>query len=347
MLDFTNSIINQISAHRVGNKTNEEPLYLSAKTLDNSDDILKALLLQYFLKPFTQPEFFSFTFSNEDVDLNPLCNFSSTIFQDKAAFHTNTVDIAKHLYELSTHPQIKSGDLFVVLFTDVILEDELVDMIGIFKSENKLPFLKLDHEADEFYLNYDDGISVNHLDKGCLIFNKEKELGYRVCIVDKANKSEAQFWKDDFLKLRPCSDNYHYTKDFLSLTKDYVTRQLAEEFEVSKTDKIDLLNKTVDYFKTHEKFDKEEFQEEVFQDAEVIRSFQSYDAGYRASNNVEMDDQFEISEQAVSKQARIFKSVLKLDKNFHVYIHGDRSLIQQGREEDGRKFYKLYYEEEK
>ena len=51
-------------------------------------------------------------------------------------------------------------------------------------------------------------------------------------------------------------------------------------------------------------------------------------------------------QQAVKKQARVFKSVLKLDKNFHIYIHGNRELIEQGVEKDGRKFYKLYFESE-
>lgn len=346
MLDYTNCNISKISAHQVGNKTNEQELHLSNNPLDHSNDILKTLLLQYFLKPFAQPEFFSFTFSDEDVDLNPMYHFASAIFESADTFHEQSIDIAKQLYKLSVHPQIKSGDLFVVLFSDVVLEDELVNMIGIFKSENRHPFLKLDADSGEFFLNYDDGISIDQLDKGCLIFNKEKELGYRVCIVDKANKSEAQFWKNDFLQLRPCSDDYHYTKDFLSLTKDYVTHQLAEDFEVSKTDKIDLLNRTVEYFKTNDAFDKADFEQEVLQNDEVIESFQSYDAGYRADHNMELSDQFDISDQAVKKEAKGFKSVLKLDKNFHVYIHGDRKLIEQGREADGRKFYKLYYEEE-
>jgi hypothetical protein len=48
----------------------------------------------------------------------------------------------------------------------------------------------------------------------------------------------------------------------------------------------------------------------------------------------------------VKKQARVFKSVLKLDKNFHIYIHGNRELIEQGVEKDGRKFYKIYFEKE-
>jgi hypothetical protein len=60
-----------------------------------------------------------------------------------------------------------------------------------------------------------------------------------------------------------------------------------------------------------------------------------------------LKDNFKISQQAVKKQARVFKSVLKLDRNFHIYIHGDRELIQQGVERDGRKYYKIYYNEEK
>jgi len=59
-----------------------------------------------------------------------------------------------------------------------------------------------------------------------------------------------------------------------------------------------------------------------------------------------MTDNFEISAQAVKKQSKIFKSVLKLDKNFHIYIHGDKELIEKGVEKDGRKFYKIYYKEE-
>jgi hypothetical protein len=63
-------------------------------------------------------------------------------------------------------------------------------------------------------------------------------------------------------------------------------------------------------------------------------------------NDIRFETSFDISEQAVKKQSRMFKSVLKLDKNFHVYIHGDRNLIEQGVDENGRKFYKIYYEKE-
>lgn len=38
------------------------------------------------------------------------------------------------------------------------------------------------------------------------------------------------------------------------------------------------------------------------------------------------------------------KLVVKLDKNFHIYIHGDKEKIEKGEDSKG-KFIKLYYNE--
>ena len=348
MVNFAHCEVAQVSVHQVGNKTNDENMILSKTTLDVSDEKLRELLFEFFLKPFFEPELFNFTFSNNDISLNPLFRFSSNVFENNEFFHENTQHIAKYLYETSNHPNIKSGDLFVSHLDNVEVAGQMVDAIGIFKSENKHAFLKLNQDSDGFSLNYDDGINIDKLDKGCIIFNINKEQGYKVCIVDKSNKStEAHFWKDDFLCIKPCSDEFHQTKDFLTIAKDFVTQKMPEEFQVRKADKIDLLNRSVEYFKSNESFDKQEFEEQVFQDEEVIKSFRDFDSNYRETNDIDIIDSFEISPQAVKKQVRIFKSVLKLDKNFHIYIHGNRKLIEQGVESDGRKFYKIYYDEEK
>ncbi|MFY9309382.1 MAG: nucleoid-associated protein [Bacteroidia bacterium] len=347
MLDYTNCTINKVSVHHVGNKTNGEDLVLSKSTLDISDTDVKELLLRFFLFPMTSNELFTFTFTNGDFNMNPLYNFASQIFDSPKAFHRQSVDISKHLYEVSNHAQIKSGDLFVAHLQNVSVDGETVDAIGLFKSENRQTFLQLNADGDEFSLNSDDGINIEKLDKGCLIFNSGRENGYKVCIVDKSNRSsEAQFWKDTFLMLRPCVNEYHYTKQFLDITKNYVTKQLTEEFEVTKTDQIDILNRSMEYFKTHDSFDKNEFEKEVLQDTGIIKSFRKYDETFREENDIELEDSFEISTPAVKKQARVFKSVLKLDKNFHIYIHGDKDLIEHGVEKDGRKYYKIYYKEE-
>jgi hypothetical protein len=347
MLEFLNCSIDKIIVHKVGNKTNQDDLQLSKTLLEAEDEKLKDLLIRYFLHPFSQSEFNSFTFSNEDFTLNPLYQFATKVFDNKSSFTESSIHIAKHLFEIAIHPQIKSGDLFVVTFSNIILGGERLSGLGIFKSENKQPFLKLDRQSDDYYLHYEDGINIEKLDKGCLILNTDKDSGYKVCVVDKSNKAgEAQFWKEAFLNVRPFKDEYHFTKQFLNITKNYVTLQLDEEFDVNKADKIDLLNRSVDYFKTHESFDKKEFEKDVLQDTGIIKSFRKYDESYREDNNLELADNFEISTQAVKKQARVFKSVLKLDKNFHIYIHGDRELIEQGIDKDGRKYYKIYYKEE-
>jgi hypothetical protein len=78
---------------------------------------------------------------------------------------------------------------------------------------------------------------------------------------------------------------------------------------------------------------------------EVIDSFNRYKSAYQQEHEIDIADDFTISESAVKKQARTLKSVIKLDKNFHIYIHGNRNLIAQGADENG-KFYKIYYQEE-
>ncbi len=348
MIDYTKSKLEQVSVHRIGNKTNGEELHLSKTLLDISDSKIEELLSIYFISPFSDPEFHSFTFKNEDFTLNPLFNFACGIFDSLKTFHSNSVNVAKHLYDLSVHPQIKSGDLFVAYFTDILMDDELTDAIAIYESENKHTFLKLDRSNGNFSMQYEEGISIKKPDKGCLILNTCRDSGFKICMIDNSGKSgEARYWKDSFLQLKPCNDDYHYTKEFLSITKNFVAKHLSNKQDVTKTDQIDLLNRSVDYFKSHDSFDKKEFETEVLKDTGIIKSFQNFDSSYRKENDLAVSDKFEISQQAVKNQARIFKSVLELDKNFHIYIHGNRELIQQGVEKDGRKFYKIYYREEK
>ena len=348
MLDFTNCNINNVVAHQVGNQTNDEELILSTSLLGTEDSRLRELLIKYFLYPFKDTEeIYSFTFPDGNFKLNPLYQYSNSIFSNSNSFKEKSESIAMLLYKIALHPQIKSGDLFVATFKNINIEGEMVDALGLFKSENRQEFLKLNKKSKEFSLKYDDGINVDKLDKGCLIFNIEKENGYKICIVDKSNKSsEARYWIDFFLNVSPLKTDYHQTNQFLGITKQFVTKQLDEEFDLSKADKIDLLNRSVDYFKKHETFDKNEFEEVVFKDSVIIKSFKSFDSNYREENEIQLTDNFDISPQAVKKQSRVFKSVLKLDKNFHIYIHGNKDLIEQGVDQNGRKYYKIYFEQE-
>jgi hypothetical protein len=348
MLDFSLVSLTQVSVHQIGNKTNGEPLLISKETLTDRDPDLEELLLQYFLKPFHQPTYYHLTFSNDDHEMNPVYHYARQCFESPDSFHIQSIHLAKHLYETALHPNINPGDFYVAKFSHMQYEGNTVEALGIFKAETKDHFLKMKRSGANFLVNYDAGTPVDKLDKGCLILNTDAENGFKVCVVDKVNKSaEALYWRDQFLKIKPCADNYHFTENFLSLAKDFVTKQITQEYEVSKADQIDLLNRSVNYFKDNERFVQADFSQQVFGDHEgLITSFKDFQKQAETEYEIELKDGFDISDQAVKKQARIFKSVLKLDKNFHIYIHGNKNLIEKGVEPDGRKFYKIYFTEE-
>lgn len=345
-MNFSNSYIESISVHHIGNKLNQQEIILSEKPLYINEELLLRLR-DYFLGRFSSVfEKYRF-FHQSSLKYNEVYNYSKEIFTDDLTFHETSINIAKHLYEQSIHPRVKPGELYVCLIKNCIVDNKAIDAIGIFKSENKNGFFEVDNLNRQFNIEYKEGIDINKFDKGCLILNTESKDGFQVFIIDNQNRGdEAQYWRDNFLGLNQISNEFHQTNQFLGIAKNFVTKQLDEEFEVTKADKIDLLNRSVEYFKTHETFDKKEFEEEVFQDSGIIKSFRNFDNTYRQENEIEITDSFDISPQAVKKQARVFKSVLKLDKNFHIYIHGNRDMIEQGVDKDGRKYYKIYYDQE-
>lgn len=349
MIFSFNALLSQLSIHHIGNKLQNENLSLSQAPTLLQDAELSNLLLQYFLNAFQKVnEVYRFYHSSNDLELNPVYNFAAAVFEENEKFHSKSELIAKHLYDISNHPKIKSGELYVVYFNGVQIEGELFDALGIFKSETKETYLKVLNNANVFDLSYEqDAINISKLDKGCLIFNTEKEEGYKVAVLDQTNRSsEAVYWKDDFLKLKIRNDNYNQTQNVLGVYKNFVTQKLDTEFDLTKADKIDLLNKSIKYFKENETFDLNEFADEVIGNEKGISSFKDFKLDFETEFETPIADTFDISSAAVKKQSKNYKSVLKLDKNFHIYIHGDRQLIEQGTDTDGRKFYKIYYKDE-
>lgn len=345
MTDFSQAKLEAIYIHYVGNKNLEEKLTLATEDITIAEGLTSGYLLKYLLNHFTNNEVYNFTHTS-NIELNEIFSFAKRIFDKPDELYQASIDAAKHLFEKSVHPKISGGDLCVCYFKNCNIDNVVTDAVGFFKSENKEVFLKFDSDENNTIVKHDDGININKLDKGCIIFNTASEQGYKVCVIDGNRSNDTQYWKNEFLNIKPAADNYHFTKDCLTIAKEFVTKQLIEDFEVSKADQIDLLNRSVGYFKNNETFDQENFEKEVFQDTNIINSFKQFDEDYRIENELAASGNFEISTQAVKKQAKIFKSILKLDKNFHVYIHGDRQQIEQGVDEDGRKYYKLYYKDE-
>ncbi len=338
---FDHTHILSLVIHQVGNKINNESLVLSQNVVSLSETIQENLI-EFFLSQFKTEEYYQI-YHDVALSLNEVFVYVSQIFDDPEMQYDQSVNLAKHLYDQSIHPKIKGGEFYTVYFKDCVVDGDTVDAVGLFKSENKDTFLKVLREDGNFNLESEQGINIKKLDKGCLIFNKERENGYVVAVVDNTNKGvEAQYWIDDFLQIRQRKDEYANTQNVMAMAKNFVTKELPKEFEVSKADQIDLLNKSLKFFKEKDTFDIEDFANEVIEQPEVIESFHSFRRNYESENDITIDDTFAISNHAFKKQQRSYKRIINLDKKIQIIINGNRQNVEQGEDERG-KFYKVYY----
>jgi hypothetical protein len=345
-IDLTTVEFQELVTHHVGSKYHEEKVELTEAHTEVAKHSM-GYLYTYLVKPF-EDIFEYYHFAHVDnLALNPVYQIVKHLFNEEDNLITASQKIADHLYEESDHPNIKSGQVTVVHMSNVKHSGGITDAIGIFKTETRVPFLTLDKKEKNYKFNHELGIDLKGLDKGCIILNTMAEKGYQVMIVDKSNKQGlAHFWRDHFLQVLPSKTDFNQTKSYMDLTKSYFNDQVDKDFLLPKADKIDLMNRSLEYFKENEEFSKEQFEEEVFGQEDLINSFRNYDHQYKEDLGIDLNDNFAISMPAVKRNARVFRSVLKLDKNFHIYVHGNRELIERGEEADGRKYYKLYFDQE-
>lgn len=313
--------------------------------LADLNDQLNDILCMFFLKPFKPHNFF--TFSHElDVEYNGAFASCRKIFESAESMLEESQNFLKLLYSVSENENIKEGEFYVAKFAGVSLKEEQVQAIGIFKSEDRDPFIRIYQEEDALGVSNDEGISLHNVNKGALIFDDPDHATYSVLVFDRSNKiSPARFWIDHFLNLSPIEDEFYRTKNFMHLCKDFV---LKDRQELDRADQVDLLNRSVDYFKDREQFNQQEFEEEVLLEPETRQAFIEFQENYAEENQVDiLQPDFEISKPAFKAAKRYIRSVIKLDKNFHVYVHGKRELIERGYDDSrGQHFYKLFFDSE-
>jgi hypothetical protein len=192
MINLYPSQIESVSLHRVGNKSKAEPMFLSSDPY-NPDDETRALLKEFFFRPFREKEENYYRLAHEaDLEFNPVYALVSKIFDNPSETHIHSQDVTRHLYEQSGHPHIKSGEVYVAYFTDVLLDNKKVDAVGIFKSELKHDFLLFEETSENLNIRVQQGINLNKLDKGCIIFNTLRSEGYKVLSVD-SNRYDAKY----------------------------------------------------------------------------------------------------------------------------------------------------------
>lgn len=339
MINITDAYVSAAVCHKFYSDNSQNKLSKQNASLDNTEGIaLKNILLEAFIPINEVYEFFH----DIDIDLNVLRKIVREYCEEENLFRTSK-DIYNHLKKTATHPKIKNGDLVFAKFEDVQIENSYYEALGIYKIEQTESFLEVNISNENVSsLKILSGILSKNIDKACLIVFTKGEPW--VLVIDKNNK-DTQYWIDDFLHVRQRKDEYANTENVMAMAKQFITKELPKEFEVPKADQIDLLNRSLQFFKEKDSFDIEEFANEVIEQPEVIESFKSYKKNYEDEHAMEIDDNFTISQHAFKKQQRSYKRIIRLDKKIQIIIDGNRDHIEQGEDEKG-KYYKVYYDTE-
>lgn len=347
MINRIDAKLDKMMIHYIGKASENEDVSYTESEYVSPHAGIEEMLLRLMLDSFQEPVYFTLNQQRKENETLPILEPIQSIFADPSSIIDQSKAFAKLLHQHSDHPNIKSGDLLIGFIKDVFVDDEIVDALAIVKIENLNSFIQLNRDSDSYQINVLDGINPEKIDKACLIFNTEAEQGYKICAIDKVSKgTEAKFWIEDFLCLEARNDDFYFTKNYIQATKQFIKDRMKPIYETDVADEAEIMNRSLNYLTHEENFDAQEYEKRIFKDESVVADFQEYKQDFTNERDVRLAEDFKVSPAAIKNQSRVFKSVLKLDKNFHVYIHGNRDMIEKGTDEIGRKFYKLYYTEE-
>ncbi|WP_425236300.1 nucleoid-associated protein [Ulvibacterium sp.] len=345
MLNLYPTQIESVSLHSVGNKNKNESVFLSEKPLVLNDET-NGLLKEYFFKPFREKEENYFKLSHEvDTEFNELFKIVTEVFADQDSIHLNSKKIATHLFDQSNHPHIKSGEVYVAYFTGILLDNTKVDAVGIFKSELKHDFLQFKENDGNLDIVIQQGINVNKLDKGCLIFNVNKEEGYKVLSVD-SNRYDTKYWLENFLGVDVLADENFYTKNYLKFCQNFAKDVVLPAED--KQQEVLFMNKAVNHFAKNDAFEESNFLNEVMENPELIPEFKHYKVEKGPKYSIEDVSNFDIANKAVSDVRKKIKNVINLDTNIQIKLdfinpESAEKFVEKGWDEERQMYYYLVY----
>ena len=314
---------------------------LSNNCIDVTDD-LNELLVKHFLTPFRERPSLQF---KSPLQNNSVYSLIKEMFANKADFIHLSQDLAKLLYENSVYSKIMNGEFYVVYFSNCVVDGKTSDAVGLFKTEQKTPYLRVTPVDDSYTIAEEQGFSLKHFEKACLIFNKDENSGYQIAVIDKANKApESQYWSDSFLQVKKRKTNSSQTESLFEMCKSFVS-QLNDKDEVEKAS---MMNKALSILDDTEKIiEMSSFKAEVFGNQDISNSFDEFRKEKQSEDQMELDEKFESDNSSLKKTGLKKLTTIHLDDNYDVVIRGTNDIEKGYDEKRQKRFYKLFYDKEK
>ncbi len=334
---------------KIGNPQRQEPLQTSKELFEIAEQEQEPLTA-IFLKPFKNVIGHRFT-HHASLDQHEISNCAKAIFADEDMLLAKGVEIAQRLYAKSNHPNIKAGDLCIALLKEIHIEGELVNGLCILKSDSVTPFLTITTRNGDLRLATEHGINPDKIDKGCLILDFWQEKGHYVLTFDRGG-GDTRFWVREFLGVEAVPDAAFLTNAYAKMAVSFLEEQksaaAAAEDDTPPWETANAANAALDYFEDREKFELNEFEQEVLKDPETIAQFGEHRARMEEEQGQPLDTSFEISKKDLTKAKKRIAAVLKLDTGVEIHIKpgvgaADPQLERGYDDQKGMKYVKVFY----
>jgi len=227
----------------------------------------------------------------------------------------------------------------------MVIDNQKTDAVGIFKSELKHDFLQFEENEQNLEILIRQGININKLDKGCIVFNTSKEEGYKVLSVD-SNRYDAKYWLENFLGVAPLTDENFYTKNYLKFCQNFAKDVVLPAED--KQQEVMFMNRAVNHFAKNDNFEETSFLNEVMENPELIPEFKHYKVEKGPKYSIEDVSNFDIANKAVSDARKKIKNVINLDTNIQIkmdFINPESAekFVEKGWDEERQMYYYLVY----
>jgi hypothetical protein len=325
MINRVSAKLNSIVIHNLGNQSIGTDIDFSKSILEDLDDVVKETFMKNCLDSFKEPIFYKFNIPALDESGNMVFSEVEDIFTGESTLYEASINISRHLYNKSTNSNIKQSFFALAHISDMLIEDELLEGVMMCKFEIQDSILTFKNEDEIWKMNQEFGYLPTKIDKICLVLNTNADEGFKILNIDKTNPGgDAKYWKEEFLNVALSGNEYTYTSDYIKLTSNFLKKRKPIDEILEKGEEVSVLSRSADYFKKNKQFEENDYKKVVFQDARLIDAFDHYKESWQEKTQRPLSHAFDLNELALSKQQKVFKSVIKLDKNFHIYVHGDR-----------------------
>lgn len=314
MYDISSTQIDKKIIHKIGNKFREEPLVFSENLAPNTEEI-DNLLLQNYLKPILNYNEVYELYHESNIDLNEINHFSKKIFENNDNFIEISKDIAKSLYSSSTHPNILLGELILIYYKDIRLNEKKLNGIGIYKTEIKDNYLDIRESGKNLILTTKTGISINKIQKGALILENGN-----VFAVDALNQ-KTKYWYTDFLKIKlkktPENNAYIFKKviqEIVSKVENPIEKIKLNEVLTSNFEQADTIS-----VKEIKDLSKNYINNEIFDEIKNSVAIRE---------NIELEDSDIISSVSLNKLTKKFRKKLNINNLVELTLKSENHFIE-------------------